>query len=166
MVAIGSTLQPSAFCLSSLLFQSHQPNSTNTQWSPYPATYNPVTQGYFPQPPSIERYSPWIWDAVYDPEREWLEVLIQSRDACSFNHSRWNEFLQWIPEVSSQLAYGDEKNILVDWDSERLPGKPVNHTDEDLTNTRFQCKFYTDLSGKHMIHDSISIPIHVVHSQL
>ncbi len=121
-------------------------------------------EGYFPQPVSSEKFNPWIWDAVYDPEREWLEILLHGRDACSFNQTRWKEFVEWTPkEFFSQLAYGDEKNILVHWDSQfRQDGeyKYRRQSDEILLSQQFNCNFYSNLLSKTKpVYTSISLPI-------
>lgn len=69
-------------------------------------------QRYFPIDVP-EHHLPWIWEAVYDPVTNLVELTTMNRIPCRFKHDQWKELQRLFPEHLHQLAYGLDSNILV-----------------------------------------------------
>jgi hypothetical protein len=67
--------------------------------------------------PFPESHIPWVWDAVYDPVKEIVELTTISNSPCRFRHDQWMELLHMFPDNRDQLAYGKSSNILVPADA-------------------------------------------------
>eukprot|EP01038_Epipyxis_sp_PR26KG_P016571 gene16571-22622_t len=56
---------------------------------------------------------PWIWDAVYDPIQQNIELIAISPRSCTFNNTQWKRVYNLFPQYGYQLAYGKEENIFI-----------------------------------------------------
>jgi hypothetical protein len=90
-----------------------------------------------------EAHLPWIWDAVYDPTKEIIDIVTMSRDPCDFDKKVWRELLDFFPRYKRQLAFGLESNILVPY--------PENMTEDQrhhLLGNYVICEFLIDNQRK------------------
>lgn len=91
---ISSNLVDSAFCMSK---------------ESYHGRYFPIDVP--------ERHMPWIWEAVYDPVAEYLDISTINRYPCSFDKNSWKYLSSIYAEHGHQLGYGLDSNILVPTDA-------------------------------------------------
>jgi len=47
-----------------------------------------------------------VWDAVFNPIGNYIEVVTVSRQACNFNHKAWHRIVELFPQYASQLGGG------------------------------------------------------------
>lgn len=58
-------------------------------------------------------FTPWVWDAHYESTSNVVEIVLVSRTACYFNHTKWNIVIDRFPSYSKSLGSGLVSNILV-----------------------------------------------------
>ena len=58
-------------------------------------------------------FTPWVWDVHYDRTDDVVEVVIVSRSACFFNHTKWKLVVDKFPAYSKYLGYGLDSSIIV-----------------------------------------------------
>ena len=58
-------------------------------------------------------FTPWVWDAHYDHTDDVVEVVIVSRSACYFNHTKWKLVVDKFPAYSKYFGYGLNSSIIV-----------------------------------------------------
>lgn len=64
-------------------------------------------------------FLPWVWDATIREKKGVIEIILISRQhACKFRKRYWRKIATDFPNFANQLAYGDEKNILVPVDDQ------------------------------------------------
>mmetsp|Transcript_24260 Transcript_24260/g.23315 ORF Transcript_24260/g.23315 Transcript_24260/m.23315 type:complete len:568 (+) Transcript_24260:830-2533(+) len=135
------------------------------------SSHYPTSKTYrnFPTDVPSDSFTPWVWDAVYDGERNTVEITIIPRSACSFNKSLWQRAVYVNPDYKHLLADGLLSNILVPEDENRLvlftnltknmPKRQRNYVARSLAESHVMlhetllCKFYR--FGK-VIYTSIS----------
>lgn len=63
-----------------------------------------------------EQHIPWIWDAVYDPIFNVVELTTMNRSPCKFRVDQWKHLVKMFPQYVDKLGYGLDTNILVPFD--------------------------------------------------
>jgi hypothetical protein len=63
-----------------------------------------------------EAHLPWIWEAVYDPVAEHVDISTLNRNPCHFDKTAWQDLVSVYPQYANQLGFGLETNILVPFD--------------------------------------------------
>mmetsp|Transcript_30717 Transcript_30717/g.44063 ORF Transcript_30717/g.44063 Transcript_30717/m.44063 type:complete len:483 (-) Transcript_30717:508-1956(-) len=92
-----------------------------------------------------EYHLPWVWDAVYDPIGNYIEIVTVSRQACNFNHKAWHRIVELYPQYASQLGGGAESNILVPVESESTFDFVGNRNPkEGILGKCLQCVFFNE----------------------
>lgn len=98
---------------------------------------NLVNQRNFPTDVP-EQHLPWIWDAVYDGNKGYVELTTLSHLPCKFDRSTWMRLLREFPSYSHQLAYGKESNILV-------PSDEISIAEESFLLGKYvTCEYFKD----------------------
>lgn len=117
----GGTLIGSAFC------------SSGSRTSSYPPS---LPQFSFPI--DFQFYADqdlWPWDATFDADTDIVEVTtLPSSTVCTFNHTAWKRLVSSFPQYAQELAYGDEKNVLIDGRTVDTNGAIPWRQKEELTN--------------------------------
>ena len=94
----------------------------------------------FPLSPPALDLVPWVWDAVYNGK--YVELTTVPFSACMFNRSAWQYVVKTWPELASQLAYGDEREILVPPLS-IVTATPTSSSSSNFFGARFICVYFS-----------------------
>lgn len=107
-----------------------------------------------------EIHLPWIWDAVFDSARGYVELTTMNRSPCRFDKELWKELVILFPDYSHQLGFGKDSNILVPVDY-NMTSSEESH----LVGSTIRCEFLMN-SKLQFTAMSYKIRGHVTYSSL